>query len=175
MVAQRKTRQQEGTEETYEDVVRAIQALPRTVMPRLLREIAQVMEQDADRPAAVQKRNSHFQQAALHKALVILTMHKLDHNDDTDEDTLFKAQRVMLNALRDGKLNDEIFARADREAERILVEQGKLTPEQTLSFSDDELSPLERRSLTRPDEGLPIPTDADLERWKDEYLMEKYG
>jgi hypothetical protein len=171
MVAQRKAQQQD-TEEMYEGVVRAIRALPRTVIPRLLHEIAQVIEQDADRSSAVQKGNGR-QQAALHKALVILTMHQLDHNDNTDEDTLFKAQRVMLNALRDGKLTDEVFARADREAERILVEQGKLTPEQTLSMSEDGESPLLRRAKMHAD--IPPPTDEQMEQWREEYYKEKYG
>jgi hypothetical protein len=43
MVAQRKAQQQD-TEEMYEGVVRAIRVLPRTVIPRLLHEIADQMD-----------------------------------------------------------------------------------------------------------------------------------
>ncbi len=163
--SQRKRHRQEDTEETYQSVVRVIRTLPRTVMPRLLHEIAQVMEQDVISATAGQDGNSQHQQASLHNALVILTKHQLDHSDSTDEDKLLDAQSVMLNALREGKLNREIFERAELEARRVLG----------MDTEDDGESPLVRRALTRPDEGLPVPTDKELEQWRDEYLMEKYG
>lgn len=170
-----------------ENIMREVDSLPPTALPSVLRKIADRMDQQAVfSPAVTQdgKRKSKRengpraepnQRAALHNALVILTKHQLDHSDSADEDTLLEAQRVMLNALREGKLNRETIEQAEQEVERILVEQGKLTPEQTLSMGDDEESPLVRRALTRPDKGLPVPTDEELEQWRDEYLMEKYG
>jgi hypothetical protein len=115
--------------------------------------------------------NGHQNQSELRQTLLILATHKLDPDDHTDEQTLHQADLSLLNIVRAHQFNHEDWLWSWQEAERRLVAQGKMQPEQDL-LQDGESSLLQRSALHAE---IPPPTDEEFKQWRDDYYRERYG
>jgi hypothetical protein len=68
-----------------------------------------------------------------------------------------------------------IADRIEQQTSAAITQREMRSIRSRLALLPAEESPLLRRALERPDENLPVPTDEELEQWRDEYLKEKYG